>query len=76
MRPRKLATDPAIILRWMLDGCAMWQRDRLGTAAAVQRATDSYFEGQDGFRHWLDERCILDPSLSERPSSLLSDFQA
>ena len=70
----KLRAEYPAILRWMLDGCLEWQRRRLGSAEAIEAATSSYFEAQDMFRRWLDERCIVDPTLAIRPSALQGDF--
>jgi putative DNA primase/helicase len=64
------------ILRWMIDGCLMWQRDGLGTSAAVQQASAQYFEQQDVFGRWLFEQCILDPVLTIRRDALFSDYRA
>ena len=72
----KLRVEWPAILRWMLDGCLMWQRDRLGNAAAVKAATSAYFEQQDAHRRWIDERCILDKTLALKPGLLLADFNA
>jgi putative DNA primase/helicase len=73
LKERLKGEDPAI-LRWMLDGCVMWQRDRLGTAPAVTTATSAYFEQQDALNRWIEERCILDKGLSVKPGLLLADF--
>ena len=73
LKERLKGEDPAI-LRWMLDGCGMWQRDRLGTAPAVNTATSTYFEQQDSLNRWIEERCILDKGLSAKPGLLLADF--
>lgn len=70
----KLRTEYPAILRTMIDGCLTWQRDRLGTAKAITAATSAYFEQQDAFGRWLDERCIRGPGLRLRPGELLSDF--
>jgi putative DNA primase/helicase len=72
----KLRDEYPAILRWMIDGCLTWQRERLGSARAVNAATSAYFEQQDALRRWMDERCILDQSLSLKPSILLADFNA
>lgn len=74
----KLRAEWPSILRWMLDGCLAWQRDRLGTARAVAAASSAYFEQQDGFGTWLAERCTLDPTgaMQTRPGHLFGDFKA
>ena len=70
----KLKAEWPGILRWMLDGCLMWQRDRLGNATVIRAATSAYFEQQDAHRRWIDDRCILDKNLSLKPGLLLADF--
>lgn len=72
----KLRAEYPAILRWMIDGCLIWQRDRLGSAKVVSAATSTYFEQQDAFGRWIDERCILDRSLSLRTGILLANFNA
>ena len=72
----RLQTEWPAILRWMIDGCMAWRRDGLGTCAAVAAETGTYFEQQDAFGRWLEERCILDGTLSTKPSALLADFLA
>jgi putative DNA primase/helicase len=75
LKERMRSEYPAI-LRWMIDGCLLWQFERLGTAQAIKEATGAYFEQQDAFRRWMDERCNLVPTMSEKPGVLLADFNA
>ena len=70
----RLRQEQPQILRWAIDGCLMWQRERLGTCPAVAAETGTYFEQQDHFGRWLAERCNVVPSMSEKPSKLLADF--
>jgi putative DNA primase/helicase len=72
----KLKPEYPAILRWMVDGCLLWRKDRLGTADAIMSATSEYFEREDAFGRWMDERCILDESLQMKPGKLLADFNA
>lgn len=72
----QLRHELSAILRWCIDGCLMWQRERLGTCPAVAAETGTYFEQQDHFGRWLAERCNLVPTMSEKPSKLLADFLA
>jgi len=72
----KLRAEWPAILRWMIEGCVAWQRERLGNAAAIMAASESYFEQQDAFGMWLEERCIRDKNLSVRPAALIADFNA
>ena len=75
LKERLIPEYPAI-LRWMIDGCLLWQRGGLGTCDAVRRASETFFEQQDAFRQWIDECCIADPTLSEKPGALLASFNA
>lgn len=70
----KLREEYPAILRWMLDGCAEWLMDRLGTSKAIQRATSAYFEQQDTLRLWMNERCDFGETLSAKPSHLHADY--
>jgi putative DNA primase/helicase len=72
----KLVPEYPAILRWAIEGCLDWQKNRLGTASSIQQASGDYFERQDVFGRWLEERCILDANLSVRPGALFADYQA
>jgi putative DNA primase/helicase len=52
-----LADELPGILRWAVEGCVEWQRDGLGTAPAVDAATDEYREDEDVLGAFLAERC-------------------
>ena len=54
----KLKAEAPGILSWMIAGCLEWQREGLGASRMMTEATDEYFESQDTFGTWLDERCI------------------
>lgn len=47
------------ILAWAVRGCLDWQRDGLGAAAAVERATAAYREDEDVLGAFIAERCEL-----------------
>lgn len=59
---RLVAEFPGI-LRWAVEGCLAWQRDRLGAAPAVQEATESYRSEMDVVGGFLDDCCEVGPSL-------------
>ena len=52
----KLKVERPAILRWMLDGCAEWQRIGLAPPPIVTEATNAYFDDQDLIQQWLDDR--------------------
>jgi putative DNA primase/helicase len=72
----KLRAEYPAILRWMIDGCLAWQNDRLGTCAAVAAGTGTYFEQQDHFGRWIEERCVIDKTLAIKPGLLQTDYNA
>jgi putative DNA primase/helicase len=72
----RLKPEWPAILRSMIDGCLTCQREGLGTATAIQQASGNYFEQQDAFGRWLEERCILDVTLTTRPNKLYSSYRA
>ena len=55
----KLRTEWPGVLRWMIDGCLMWQRDGLNPPAVVKDATDSYLTGQDDLQQFIDDACVV-----------------
>lgn len=71
----RLVPEYPAILRWALDGCLDWQEGRLGTAEAIQKAGGEYFERQDVFGRWMEERCIFDSTLSSKPGALFADYR-
>ena len=70
----KLKAEGGRILRWMVAGCLDWQRNGLIRPEAVKLATDDYFEGQDVFGQWIEERCLIGPNRSEQPSTLYASW--
>jgi P4 family phage/plasmid primase-like protien len=57
----KLRPEWPAILRWAMDGCLEWQRIGLAPPAAVTKATDEYFTGQDRLTQWLQDECDTEP---------------
>jgi putative DNA primase/helicase len=60
----KLRAEASGILAWAVHGCLAWQRDGLGTAAAVTAATDTYRLEMDTLAAFLSDCCVLDPDAS------------
>jgi putative DNA primase/helicase len=57
----KLKPEWPGILHWMIDGCLEWQRIGLAPPETVIAATASYFDNQDLFAQWLEEKCDAEP---------------
>lgn len=55
--------DPEIggpaILAWAVQGCLAWQREGLGSCAAVERSTKAYRDEMDNFSGFVEECCVL-----------------
>ena len=45
------------ILRWMIRGCLIWQKDGLIRPKAVTEATAEYLSEQDSVKQWIEECC-------------------
>jgi putative DNA primase/helicase len=72
----KLIPEYPAILRWAIDGCLQWQKERLGTASSIQKAGSDYFERQDVFGRWIAEQCLLDAALQTPPGKLFADYRS
>jgi putative DNA primase/helicase len=53
----KLKEEWPGILRWMINGCLDWQKNRLVRPKVVIAATEEYFFDQDILRQWVEECC-------------------
>jgi putative DNA primase/helicase len=74
LRARLIEEYPSI-LRWMVDGAALWWREKLGPppSRAVETG-DEYFAAQDPFIRWLAERVVKDTSAWTATRELYADF--
>lgn len=80
---QKLKAEGGRILSWMIAGCLDWQRRRGETGGsglvrpdAVKAATADYFEGQDVFGQWIEERCVVGPTKQEQSTLLYRSWVA
>ena len=62
----KLMAEAPGILQWAIEGWKDWRANGLIRPQAAIDETDAYFESQDVFAHWLEERCetCLDTTLT------------
>jgi len=52
----------AAILAWAVEGCLVWQRERLRVPLEVKHATANYRDEQDPLRDFFADRCAFDPN--------------
>jgi putative DNA primase/helicase len=71
------------ILAWAVAGCIAWQRDGLGTCAAVELSTNAYRAEMDRAAGFFEERCLFnadakvpDPDAKALTTSLRSAYEA
>lgn len=71
---KKMEAEHGQILSWAIAGCLDWQENGLVRPEAVKFATDDYFDNQDLFGQWLEERCIRAVSKWELPTRLYTNW--
>lgn len=74
--PDKLRAEQAGILRWLVEGCLLWQRDGLGPPLEVQQATAAYRQEEDVVGQFVKERCIMDEQASVKKGDLFDEYVA
>jgi putative DNA primase/helicase len=57
----KLKEEWGGILKWMIEGCMIWQRDGLVTPQCEEAATAEYLHEEDLIGRWIEECCTRDP---------------
>jgi len=62
------------ILAWLVQGCLEYQKEGLGTSAAVSEATQSYFENQDILHDFLKELCLINPTSTITIADLYKEY--
>lgn len=65
-----LRAEHGKILSWAIAGCLDWQANGLCRTSLVADATADYFESQDVFGQWIEERCELVSGKFEFPTPL------
>jgi putative DNA primase/helicase len=71
---KELAQELPGILTWMVKGALAWQREGLGTAAAVREATDGYRAESDITARFLRERCLKAPAVEVGSTDLFAAY--
>jgi putative DNA primase/helicase len=73
--PEKLRSEYPAILRWAIEGCVDWQANGLIKPSVVTKATADYFDEQDLFGRWIDERCECGPGLQASSQELYFSWE-
>ena len=74
--PENLREEWPGILRWMIDGCLLWQRDGLLPPASVTAASTEYLESEDSLGQWLADRIeVVQDAGITASSTLFDDWQ-
>jgi putative DNA primase/helicase len=69
-----LAEAPGI-LRWMVEGCLAWQRDKgLVLPAKIQAATETYRSEMDVLAQFVSQRCIQRQKVREAATALYAAY--
>jgi len=71
----KLRAEYPAILHWMIDGCLDWQEHGLVRPAVVTKATADYFDEQDLFGRWIEEKCDRGVGLKAGSSDLFGSWK-
>ncbi|MEM4721546.1 MAG: phage/plasmid primase, P4 family [Candidatus Methanomethylicaceae archaeon] len=61
--PENLWAEREGILAWLVQGCALWQREGLREPQAVREETEAYKSEMDSLQDWLEQCCVADPSV-------------
>ena len=70
----KLVAEWPAILRWMIEGCLDWQKNRLVRPEAVITTTNEYFSEQDLIGKWIEDCCALGNDKSETTAALFKNW--
>jgi putative DNA primase/helicase len=70
----KLKGELRGILRWAMDGCALWLKDGLKAPEAVKSATQNYRNEMDAIGNFINECCDLDPDVEASKSELYKAY--
>jgi len=73
--PDKLRSEAQGILAWAVRGCLLWQKEGLGTAAAVECATNRYRDESDHLAEFIAAYCVLGEAASVSRADLWATYE-
>ncbi|HVB20817.1 MAG TPA: phage/plasmid primase, P4 family [Ktedonobacteraceae bacterium] len=56
-----LLSESDVIMKWLLTGCHLWQRDGIQEPEIVLQAIAEYRKEQDPLNEFFEEKCIIEP---------------
>jgi putative DNA primase/helicase len=71
----RLESEYPAILRWLLDGCLLWQKDGLNPPESVILSSSEFTTEQDIYQQWLNARCTVGGGCSESTSKLFVSWR-
>ncbi|SCW36733.1 phage/plasmid primase, P4 family, C-terminal domain-containing protein [Sphingobium faniae] len=74
MLEERLKEEAGRILAWAIRGCRDWQANGLVRPEIVTAATAEYFDDQDLFGQWINDRCERSANKFELPTPLYNDW--
>lgn len=73
--PEKLREELPGVLAWIVRGCLEWQRDGLGEAEKVGKATEGYRDEMDALGAFIEDRCVVHPRASVGSTKLYNAYK-
>ena len=73
--PEKLQAEWPGILKWAIEGCLSWQKNKLDAPKAVLDATEEYLAAEDAMGTWLRECCTTSSTFHVPASDLYGSWR-
>lgn len=74
--PVKLKEEVSGILKWMLEGCLLWQKEGLQSPSSIDTASKDYREEMDILLPFIKECCTVNPLAKVELKDLYNEYQA
>jgi putative DNA primase/helicase len=71
----KLKAELPGILAWAVQGCLIWQVERLNAPTAVTEATEAYLQAEDSISAWIEDCCQRDPNAFTPKAELFGSWK-
>jgi putative DNA primase/helicase len=76
LKRRLCETDVlAAVIAWAVQGCLDWQRDGLGTAAAISRSNADYRKDMDPVVGFFEDHCVFEAGATVDASALRRAYE-